>query len=148
MFQHPPRAVQMIDLCLKILKSQPIHFAFLSCWKQPLNPDILPWLAYACTCTVVAWPAKQKDMDTRCVQMYLVSYPCEHVLGGGWTQLPLGRSGGMLPREDFFLNIEIKCINLVHFESKIKRSMESLHLSTPIWNRTVNRCTFSLWIFY
>ena len=32
-------------------------------------------------------------------------------------------SVGMLPREDFFLNIEVKSINLVHFESKIKRSM-------------------------
>ena len=44
-FQHPPRAVQIIELCLKILKSQPIHLAFLSCCakkKQPLNPDILP----------------------------------------------------------------------------------------------------------
>ena len=31
----------------------------------------------------------------------------------------------MLPREDFFLNIEVKCINLVHFESNMKRSMDT-----------------------
>ena len=31
----------------------------------------------------------------------------------------------MLPREDFFLNIEVKSINLVHFESKMKRSMDT-----------------------
>ena len=30
----------------------------------------------------------------------------------------------MLPREDFFLNIEVKSINLVHFESKIKIETE------------------------
>ena len=30
----------------------------------------------------------------------------------------------MLPREDFFLNVEVKSINLVHFE-KIKRSMDT-----------------------
>jgi len=45
--QHLPRAVQIIELnlYLKKLKSQPIHFAFISCCakkKQPLNPDILP----------------------------------------------------------------------------------------------------------
>ena len=32
-------------------------------------------LVHAYTCTVVALPPKQKYMDTRCVQMYLVSYP-------------------------------------------------------------------------
>ena len=49
----------------------------------------------------VAWPPKQKDMDTRCVQMYLVSYPCEHDLSGGGPNL-LERGPRMLPREDFF----------------------------------------------
>ena len=33
----------------------------------------------------VAGPPQQKDMDTRCVQMCLVSYPCEHDLSGGGT---------------------------------------------------------------
>jgi len=31
----------------------------------------------------------------------------------------------MLPREDLFLNIEVKSINLVHFESKMKRFMDT-----------------------
>ena len=34
-------------------------------------------------------------------------------------------SGGMLPLEDLFLNIEVKSVNLVHFESKMKRSMDT-----------------------
>ena len=38
--------------------------------------------------------------------------------GGVLTSPPLGGTGGMLPREDLFLNIEVKFINLVHFESK------------------------------
>ena len=39
-------------------------------------------------------------------------------MSGGRTSPPLGGSGGMLPREDFFLNIEVKCINLLHFEEQ------------------------------
>ena len=31
----------------------------------------------------------------------------------------------MLPLEDLFLNIEVKSVNLVHFESKMKRSMDT-----------------------
>ena len=31
----------------------------------------------------------------------------------------------MLPWEDLFLNVEVKSINLVHFESNIERSMET-----------------------
>ena len=44
-----------------------------------------------------------------------------------WTCFtpPPGGSGGLLRRDDFSLNIEVKSINLVHFESKIKRSMDT-----------------------
>ena len=38
---------------------------------------------------------------------------------------PLGGSGGMVPQEDFFLNIEVKFIHLVHFENKMKRYMDT-----------------------
>ena len=31
----------------------------------------------------------------------------------------------MLPREHYFLNVEVKSINLVHFESNIRRSMDT-----------------------
>ena len=44
-------------------------------------------------------------------------------LGGVWTSHR--GSGGMLPRDDYFLNIEVKSINLVHFESNMKRSMDT-----------------------
>ena len=90
----------------------------------------------------VAWPPQQKDMDTRCVQMYLVSYPCKHDLSGRGTEPPLGGSGGMLPREDFFLNVEVKSINLVHFESNIRRSMD-----TPLNTRMKQNCKQILFFF-
>ena len=45
-------------------------------------------------------------------------------MSGGRTSPP-GGSGGMLPREYIFFNIEVKSINLVHFESNMKRSMDT-----------------------
>ena len=101
--QHPPRAVQMIELnvCLKQLTSQPIHLAFLSCCakgKQPLNPDILPWLAYACTCTVVAWPPKQKDIGHKmCANVFsFISMWTWFKCGGDLTSSSHARSPGKI----------------------------------------------------
>ena len=59
--------------------------SFMLCKEKATSESSYLTMTRACTCTVVAWPPKQKDIDTRCVQMYLVSYPCEHDLSGGWT---------------------------------------------------------------
>ena len=45
------------------------------------------------------------------MQMYLVSYPCEHDLSGG-GDLTSSRGSDFF----FFLNVEVKSINLVHLE--------------------------------
>ena len=52
----------------------------------------------------------------------------------------------MLPREDFVLYIEVKSINLVHFESNMKRSMDT-SLNTHM-KQNYKQISFSLWIFY
>ena len=46
------------------------------------------------------------------MQMYLGTYPCEHILG-----VDPKSSRGVR----YFFNFGVKCINLVHFEGKIKR---------------------------
>ena len=55
----------------------------------------------------------------------------------GGSSSALGGSGGMLTREDLFLNTDVKSINLLHFESKIKRSMDTS------LNTHMNRFSFS-----
>ena len=45
---------------------------------------------------------KQKDMDTRCVHMYLVSYPCGHDLSGGDLNSSIGVRRACSPAKVFF----------------------------------------------
>ena len=57
-----------------------------------------------------------------------------------------GVRGACSPGNILFLNVEVKSINLVHFESNMRRSMDT-SLNTHM-KQNCKQIYFSLWIFY